>query len=1019
MSATKTAVRSRIWLLAVVAALQLAFCCTGAWAQRLTLAQMDHTAWSARDGAPIGVNDIAEGGDGTLWIATRGGLFNFDGIHFTPYLPPPGELPLPTIEMRGVYAAADGSLWINPWLKGLVHLKDGHTRIYGERDGLPANGVVETLQAPDGAMWALTNGSLYRLAKERWTLAISKPEVPEYVLQFYFDRAGTLWIATTKDISFVTKGSSTLQKTSESGQAIAKFLEMPDGSLWADAFAPVSVIRRLSVPGHLSKNRISVPVDAAEMTTDTNGNLWIANNRGGIERIAADALTLDKKGKVKPGDPGVELYGQSAGLSGIGASAVMRDTNGTIWVGTTRGMDRFRSPTLTKLPDPTIEGDVGVTACPNGTVWMGSGDFLVSINHGIITHHSFGDLWGIYCDHNNSLWFNRIGKIVELHDGVERSIAAPPTGLASCILQVVGDADDLFASCTHNALWRRRKNHWEKVEAAGFPRESPLSLMQDSTGRLWSGYSDNKVGLLDGSAAKTIPVDTAPGVGPVQAIVVATNGVFAGGAHGLAVLNNDHFQSMFTEDPEAVQGISGLVQSHDGDLWLNGARGVYRIVASEVAKALSQREYRMASQRFSGDGLVGFTYQGYELPTAVLAPDGRIWIATSSIGVYIDPALIRPDTTPPTTSIQVFSDNEVTRSVAHPRISPGKHTLRIRYFGAHLLAPDRVVYRYRLDGQDSGWQDVGGRTEAVYTNLKPGEYTFHVAASNGEGVWSEAPSPLVFEVLPAFYQRWWFLALCILAIVLALAVSFRMRFRYITRRLRQRLEERAQERIRISRDLHDTLLQGIQGLILCFHADIEEVPESEPARAMLEKTLTRAEEVIAEGRDRVRTLRSEESMASDLPEALASVSSLIPSRDGTTVEFVIEGRPRPLRTIVHDEIYCIGREAITNALLHAKASRIEVQISYGEAHLIVRCKDNGRGMTRDQIDAGSPVGHWGLTGMRERVTRIGGKLDIWSTPGAGTEVEFSVPAATTYFVQLSEGRVDRYARRLLEPFRLK
>jgi signal transduction histidine kinase/ligand-binding sensor domain-containing protein len=994
-------IRKPVWLLFTLLLLQRM---ASLQAQELTLKQMDHTAWTARDGAPMGVNSIAEANDGTLWLATRGGLFNFDGLHFSPFVPAPGEPPLPSIELRSVLISADGTLWVAPWMKNLVRVKDGHVHVFDERDGLPDSVIVQMRQAPDGAMWALSTGVLYRLSGDRWKPAIPSSENLDHVYQFYFDRAGTLWLSTLKSIYSLPRGASKLQKTAESGQGVAGFIELPNGTLWANAVSPVSGVRRLSVPGHPSLHPLSIPGDAFALTADPNGDLWIASNRDGVERIAAAGLTPDSKGIIGPRDKNLQAYDQRAGLSGIAAFDVIRDTNGTLWVGTTRGLDRFRNPTLTKLADPSIEGDVGVTACPNGIVWMGSGDFMISIDHGVITHHKMGDLWGIYCDRNNSLWYNRVGKIVELRNGQEQNLPMPPTNLPSCILQLVGDEDDLFATCSHNALWRRRSNQWTKVEVPGFPKEAPLTILRDQSGRLWSGYTDNRVGLLEGTTGKTYPIDNAPGLGPVQALLVATSGVFAGGAYGLAALHGDYFQSLFTTDPQAVQGISGLVQAHNGDLWLNGARGVFRLPAPEVARALRWDGYRMQSQHFSGDGLVGFTYQGYELPTAVLATDGRIWIATSSTGVYIDPGKVTRDTVPPVTSILTFTDNEVPRNVANLSVPPGKHTLRIRYFGAHLMAAERVSYRYRLDGQDAGWQDVGNRTEAVYTNLKPGTYTFHVAASNGEGVWGEAPAPLVFEVMPAFYQRWWFLALCIVASALLLGIAFRMRFEYVTAQLRRRLEERAQERIRIARDLHDTLLQGVQGLILCFHSDIEEVPEDQPARAMLEKTLTRAERVIADGRERVRTLRSEESLATDLPEALAQVSAMVAPKATTAIEFLIEGKPRPLRAIVHDEMYYIAREAITNALLHAHSSRIEVEIEYGQTHLRIRCRDNGTGMTREQVDAGSPVGHWGLTGMKERASRIGGKFDIWSTPGAGTEIEVSVPASTAYFVQSAKTR---------------
>ncbi|MBB5059317.1 signal transduction histidine kinase/ligand-binding sensor domain-containing protein [Granulicella aggregans] len=967
-------------------------------AQNLTLRQMDHTAWTARDGAPIGVNSIAAAQDGTLWLATRGGLYRFDGLHFTAYIPPAGEPSLPSIEMRSVYMAPDGALWVAPWLKGLVRIKDGHVRVFDQNDGLSSDTVAQVLQAPDRAMWALSGGVLYKQKGDLWQEALPQSQQIGEVVHFFFDRAGTLWIATRNLIYFVAKGTSVPQKTSEKGGSVSDFIEMADGSLWINALPPAAVIRRLSVPGHPSPFPLSYPVEASGITLDPKGNLWVASNRNGVQRVASDVIQLHDRGSIRPNNPGVQKFDTEAGLSGLGVFTVFHDANGTIWAGTTRGLDRFRMPTLTKLPDTSIEGDVGITACPNGTVWMGSGDFLISVTGEAITHYKKGELWGLYCDRNNTVWFNRGGAIVQLRDGKEQSIPVPDPNLPYCVVQLAGDAENLYADCALSGLWRRSNNRWTRIEAPGFPKESPIAIMQDASGRVWAGFTGNRVGLVDGASTKTYAVDSLPGLGNVQAILVTKDAVFAGGVHGLAALRDDRFQSLLTADSDTVQGVSGLVEAHNGDIWLNGARGVFRIPAGELTRALHSGSYRMQSERFSGDGLVGFAYQGYELPSAVIAPNGRIWIATSSTAVYVDPEKITADTVPAITSIQGFTDNESPRYEAFPKIDPGTHTLRIRYFGAHLNAPERVTYRYRLDGQDPGWQEVGPRTEAVYTNLRPGAYTFHVAASNGENIWSEAPSPLKFEVLPAFYQRWWFLSLCIVALLLLIGIAFRMRFEYATTQMKRRLEERAQERMRIARDLHDTLLQGIQGLILCFHSDIEEVPEDLPARGMLEKTLDRAEDVIAEGRERVRSLRSEESTADDLPTALAQASALVPSKGAASIEFLVEGEPRSLRTIVYDEIYSIGREAISNALRHANATRIEVEISYGAMHLRLRCRDNGTGMTKQQLEAGSPAGHWGITGMKERASRVGAKLDIWSTAGAGTEVEVNVPAATAYFV---------------------
>jgi signal transduction histidine kinase/ligand-binding sensor domain-containing protein len=977
------------------------------FAQDLTLRQMDHTAWTARDGAPIGVNDIAAASDGTLWLATRGGLYRFDGLHFSIYLPPPGQPSLPSLEMRSVTMARDGALWVAPWLKDMIRIKGGQVRIFSQGDGVPAAPVEQILQGPDGAMWALIGNKLYRQGKDdRWREAFPANLSVGEISCFFFDHAGVLFIATRSYLYYLPAGASVPIRTKENCGSVSEFAEAADGSLWADVLPPQAAVRRLSVPGHAARP-LRFVVESIAMTFDQQDNLWVGGNREGVIRLSASALAADKSGTILRDGEQAQILNQGLGLSGVGVPAIYRDADGTVWAGTTRGLDRFRVPSLTRLPDANVEGDVGITACPNGTVWAGSGDFLLSTNGAGLTHYKMGDLWGVHCDQQSNLWFNRAGTIVAWKNGKERSFPAPLPARPYSVAQIAGDQDELFAIVQQSGLWRFARGHWEKMESPGFPSQTPVVLAVEHPGRVWTGYIDNKVGLLDGDKGTTYPVDTSPGIGNVQAILAGRAEVLAAGAHGLAALAGDHFQSLLVADPDAVQGVSGLVEDQRGDLWLNGARGVYRIAREELAKAMTPPgDYRMQSQRFSGEGLDGFPYQTYELPTAVIAPNGRIWLATSSTAVFIDPDRVRRDTVPVITSIQGLLDNENPRYEASPSIQPGKHTLRIRYFGAHLSAPERVFYRYLLEGQDQSWQEVGTRTEAVYTNLKPGPYRFRVAANNGDGVWSEAAQPLVFEVLPAFYQRWWFLALCLLLAIVLLAVFFRLRLQYATAQMRRRLEERAQERVRIARDLHDTLLQGIQGLVLCFHSDIEDVPEDQPARSRLQKTLERAEEVIAEGRERVRTLRSEESTATDLPEALTQVSSWVRSNSAAPIEFLVEGKPRPLRTVVHDEVYCIGREAITNALRHAAATRIEVEINYAPTHLRLRCRDNGKGMSKEQLEAGSPVGHWGVTGMKERASRIGAKLDIWSTPGAGTEVDVIVPAATAYVLNGRKSRLQ-------------
>ena len=341
------------------------------------------------------------------------------------------------------------------------------------------------------------------------------------------------------------------------------------------------------------------------------------------------------------------------------------------------------------------------------------------------------------------------------------------------------------------------------------------------------------------------------------------------------------------------------------------------------------------------------------------------------------------------------------RSVQYPRVPEvplPMHTtnVRIAYSAASLTIPERVRFRYRLSGLEREWQDVGDRREAIYTNLGPGNYSFHVIASNNDGVWNETGATLAFTIAPAFYQTQWFIALCVLLCLVILRLLYMIRIRQVSTQVRGRLEERLAERERIARELHDTLLQSVQGLVLRFRAAVIRLPQQEPARQALEQALDRADGVLAEGRDRVKDLRSSPGGDLDLPQAITALGEELAIEDGPHFKATVEGSARALHPIVREELMFIAREALTNAFHHAAARQIEVEMSYGEDELRIRIRDDGKGIDTDVLRDGGKAGHWGLLGMRERAQKIRATLTIWSKAGAGTELDVRTPAHMAY-----------------------
>jgi signal transduction histidine kinase len=271
-----------------------------------------------------------------------------------------------------------------------------------------------------------------------------------------------------------------------------------------------------------------------------------------------------------------------------------------------------------------------------------------------------------------------------------------------------------------------------------------------------------------------------------------------------------------------------------------------------------------------------------------------------------------------------------------------------------------------------------------------------VIASNNDGVWNTSGASLHFTIRPAFYQTTWFHVLCILMCLALLAALYRVRMQQVTAHVRARLEERLAERERIARELHDTLLQGVHGLILRFQAATDRIPGREPARALMERALERADELLDESRARIKDLRVSTAGVIELSHALVAVGEQLALTHPARFRANTEGTPRDLHPIVREEALLLGREALVNAFRHANASQIEVDVLYSETALRIRVRDNGGGIDPSVLHEGGRVGHWGLLGMRERATKLSAHLDIWSTQGAGTEIDLRVPAAVAY-----------------------
>jgi signal transduction histidine kinase len=316
-----------------------------------------------------------------------------------------------------------------------------------------------------------------------------------------------------------------------------------------------------------------------------------------------------------------------------------------------------------------------------------------------------------------------------------------------------------------------------------------------------------------------------------------------------------------------------------------------------------------------------------------------------------------------------------------------------------LSVPERVNFKYKMD--DDGWQDAGTRRQAFFTGLSPGHHRFQVIASNGYGVWNETGASVDISRPPSFQESIWFKLLWAGAGSLAIGAVFFLRMRQAIFKTQLRMSERLVERERIARDLHDTLLQGFQGVLLRFQTIAKRLNGDQTVQREMEDTIQRADTVLSDARDKVWQLRATSRTYDDLAGFLTAAAADLSSQWRANFSLHVIGTPRPLITGAFDEICAIAQEALANAFQHSEAKEIEVELHFNQSEFRVRICDNGLGLPPNARERNEKTKHWGLLGMQERAKKLSAQLAVLGQEG-GTEVQLTVPASVCYRPEVSK-----------------
>jgi signal transduction histidine kinase/ligand-binding sensor domain-containing protein len=962
--------------------------------------QYIHDRWERDRGFPGGsVHAITQSTDGYLWMAADKGLVRFDGLVFRLFQRG-GQTEEHDPTVLAVVPDPAGGLWVQ--LRSAMLARYHQGRFQPLPSALNDLGPAVTAMAPTAGgaiLLAVLEHGVIRYKGDQLETIVSQQSMPtSFVIAMAQTPDGDIWLG-TRDSGLLRfhDGRLTPIEKGLPDQKINTLLVGERNEVWIGTDDGVSLwngseITRAGIPQALAH------LGALAMIRDRDGNTWIGTTSGQLLRVNRYGVaSVDDRDRGRRG----------------AVTTVFEDRDRNLWIGTNRGIERLRDGIFTTysaaggLPTGTygpvyVDGDRTWIAPFAGGLYSISAQHVASVPVAGLANDVVYSISGGAGD----VWLARQrGGLTRLRTGrglLTARTFTKPDGLAQ---------DNVYA--VHRA---RDGTVWAGTLSAG------LSRLKDGTFTTFTtadGLSSNTVAAIAEAADGKIWVATPNGVSRQDAggwIRFATreglpsndvNTLFEDSAHdmwigtaaGLALARGGRILTAF-HSPDRLRGsVVGIAEDRSGSLWIATNERVVRVDRDRLAaNAASDADLRESG---ASDGLLGV--EGVKRHRSVTADSsGRIWLSTTRGLSMTDPAAAAGPAAPALVSMETVSADGEAVDGAPLIIRPRKQRIAFSYSGPSLATPERVQFRYRLDGFDRTWSAPTPTRQAVYTNLGPGDYQFRVIASNGDGLWNGDEAVVSFSIAPAYWQTAWFQVTLLLLTSAAVWGVYRLRLLQVHRRLNVRFEERLAERTRIAQELHDTLLQGFLSASMHLHVAANRLPGDSPARPSLTKVLDLMRRVIEEGRNAVRGLRSPSAVPDDLERAFSGISDELTVGGDIEYRVIVEGRDRPLKPFIRDEIYRIGREAVVNAFRHAEASRVELALEYGSRRLRVVVRDDGRGIDADVLQSGSD-GHWGLAGMRERADRIGAGFRVSSSAGAGTEVELSVPARVAF---ASEKRRD-------------
>jgi signal transduction histidine kinase/ligand-binding sensor domain-containing protein len=964
-------------------------------------ANYHHVGWTSKDGAPAGIITIAQTPSGWLWVGSHAGLFRFDGVRFERV-----DLRSPqstaSHSVVHLYVTRGGDLWVAYSFGGADRLA-GDTSGHIERTHEEAGGgtIIDFAQSAAGDIWATTiKQNIYRLENGNWVTPTAEWGLEgRHVAHITSDSQGRLWASSDIGLYVLPVGGRKFVRTGQSLEDNTEIIEGQRGQL-------ISVSEKLGyrefeapVPTPSQTERIPFSPTSNATISTRDGSIWSRACTVGVCRKSDP----DLRTSVSMAELSHDTFARADGLSSDYALTLFEDAEGSIWVGTTKGLDQFRKNDVRVLRSSGfISFSLATDAA--GSLWMATANdpcALWTLGSTLASSGRANHVESLYTDMDGSLLIGGSDGLVRRQNklSVPFEPAAPAAFDRGGINAITRDQEgQLWISVRHLGVFRLDGSHWlVKGGVAALPDLYANLIVADTTGKVWLGYSDGRLAAVANGNATIYGEAEGLRTGSVTAILPGRT-LLVGGDLGLFAFHGGRFQRIETKDDRLLDGITGMAVGRDDALWVNAIGGAMRIEWRDIQRALDAPDYEVPVRLFdANDGMSGGAQQIQPLHTAVEDAAGVIWFATTDGLASIDPSKLQHNSIAPKVEIQSIVTPERAYLPNTQLVFPAHtHDVTFNFTALSLAVPERVRFRVRLYGVDSRWRDIDGRRSISYSNLSPGSYTFGVAASNNDGVWSHDAARASFSIAPAPYQTTTFKVFLGLAIALALWALSQLYVRRAVARVTTRMRERIYERERIARDLHDTLLQDIEALVVNLQVLGRDHVESERTHVELEGLTDEARKALLNARNRVAGLREDSGDAGRMVDALQEMGERLRLLYPARYDLKVVGAPRALKALADEEINSIAREAMLNAFRHASASEVEVTLVYKSSGITVSIRDNGSGIDPEVLREGRREGHWGLVGMRERATRLGSHLQVTTEQGVGTRISLRVRATIAY-----------------------